>query len=796
MYLRYFILLMSLWRFACIGAQTALIGVSEQLAQARSKCVSEVEYDLVLTIPDDKTAPVSGEETISFSWDGSSDLLLDFQALSEQLGSDAVVNGKRRQVSVADEHIILSNKWLRRGKRNKVTLTFHSGDKALNRHDDYLYSLFVPDHARSVFPCFDQPDLKAKFRLRLNVPDGWKTMTSVDDAPIPTYLFSFVAGRFEERQTECDGCVIRALYRETDSLKVSQLPDIFDEVALSIRWMEEYTGVAYPFSRYGFVVLPGYQFGGMEHPGAIQFADWEIFIPENPTPDERLVRLNLIAHETAHMWFGDLVTMRWFNDVWTKEVFANFMASKVAEERFPDINHDINFLKDHYIPALATDRTLGTHPIQQPLENLNQAGLLYGNIIYHKAPLMMRKLEEQMGKEEMRRGLSSYLRHFAYGNATWDDLIRLLDETAPEARVSAFDHVWVKEKGLPTVTYADDGHQILVSQHDPFSRGLEWIQPFEMKVVEDNGVRVVIPNYGGFGYGRFVLQPADAAWLMTKLASLDDSTAFSVVMTLYENYLMENITGEALFSSFFARLDKERNPLIASTLVRYMGTLRSRAPREQWPSMEKRLQTVAQTHLMPAVRQQVERLLGDCATCDEVVSHVYQLWSDADNNLLNERDYMAMAYHLAIVRPAWWKQIVEKQRGRIQNADRQEEFDFVSRACHPDTLVQQSLFESLAEMENRRVEPYASKLLTLLNDPLREPFNNRYILPGLKLLEEIRRTGDIFFPGNWCNALLSGHHSAEAASLVRQFLTAHPDYPEALRNKILQAADGLLGLHP
>lgn len=112
-------------------------------------------------------------------------------------------------------------------------------------------------------------------------------------------------------------------------------------------------------------------------------------------PDEELSRLNLIAHETSHMWFGDLVTMRWFDDVWTKEVYANFMADKIAREQFPNINHDLAFIKSHYPLAFSTDRTQGTHPIQQPLDNMNKAGLLYGNIIYHKAPIMMSKLEKE-----------------------------------------------------------------------------------------------------------------------------------------------------------------------------------------------------------------------------------------------------------------------------------------------------------------------------------------------------------------------------------------------------------------
>ena len=352
-----------------------------------------------------------------------------------------------------------------------MEISFTSADKSLNRHADFLYTLFVPANARSVFPCFDQPDLKALFAVDLDMPQGWTSLTSDSTHLLPTYLFSFVAGKFQRQTVVRDGRELTALYRETDPKKVAQLDKCFDEAALSLRWLETYTGIPYPFSRYGFVVLPGYQFGGMEHPGAIQFTDREIFLGEKPTPDEELTRLELIAHETSHMWFGDLVTMRWFNDVWTKEVFANFLASKISREQFPDINHDLNFLKAYQMRALSTDRTPGTHPIQQPLDNLRDAGLLYGNIIYDKAPVMMRKLEQLMGAEAFRRGLQAYLRCFAYSNATWDDLIALLDGVAPQADLNAFSEVWVKQKGLPDITCRSVAEGVEVKQRDRYGRG-------------------------------------------------------------------------------------------------------------------------------------------------------------------------------------------------------------------------------------------------------------------------------------------------------------------------------------
>ncbi len=778
-------------------------GVSQELAQYRAKHVRNVEYKLSFEIPKNQRYLVEFQEELSFDWDGNEDLQIDFQGKLLY----ARVSWRDIDSCYQNEHIVIPAKYLKKG-RNRVRIGGCCSDKALNRQQDYLYTLFVPDHARSAFACFDQPDMKAKFTLSLIMPYNWtaisngsikktkapysamqcafapprrkpkteaewryieengqRKMTFQTTEPIPTYLFSFTAGRFSEQKAVRDGRELTALYRETDPQKVAQLPIIFDEIALSLRWMEQYTGIAYPFEKYGFVVLPGYQFGGMEHPGCIQYKDQTLFLGPNPTPDEELNRLHLLAHETAHMWFGDLVTMRWFDDVWTKEVFANFMADKIAEEQYPELNHELSFIRTHYIPAIATDRTLGTHPIQQPLDNLNQAGLLYGNIIYHKAPIMMRKLEEQMGEEGFQRGLQKYLSKFAYANATWDELIDILDQEAPDASLRDFDRLWVKQKGIPTEplnVYADE-----------------------------------LPNKEGTDYVRYLLYDSKAAdeyigrW--DELQALTGLLA--AAMTLHDNYLAQRATAQQTFQAIYQMCQEENSELLLSSCGNMLVNVMKSYPRQHRAAIEQQLWHMATTHPVKAFRQQLLRSMGQNATSKAIVDSIYNIWKSHNHPLLNTRNYMAMAYHLAIVRPDQWQEIVGTQRSRIANADLQREFDFVSRACTPHQAEQDQLFQSLLQRENRAVEPYALAMLALLNDPAREPCNNKYITPGLQILEEIQRTGDIFFPLNWCQSLLGGHQSREAAQLVRSFLDHHPHYPVPLRNKLLQAAYVLMGRH-
>lgn len=155
-------------------------------------------------------------------------------------------------------------------------------------------------------------------------------------------------------------------YRETDSVKVKRNSDeVFSLHAKSLAWLEDYTAIKYPFGKFDFVLIPSFQYGGMEHPGSIFYNESSLFLDENPPVNRKLARASVIAHESAHMWFGDLVTMDWFNDVWLKEVFANFMAAKIVHPSFPEINHNLRFLLAHYPGAYEVDRSSGTNPILQ-----------------------------------------------------------------------------------------------------------------------------------------------------------------------------------------------------------------------------------------------------------------------------------------------------------------------------------------------------------------------------------------------------------------------------------------------
>ena len=793
-------------------AQMLSKGVPKELADHRKVNISNVVYDLTFNIPSNLSHKVTGTAIISFDLKEQEDLILDFQG---EFNGTAYVyygkkNNKRRSFEALykDEHIIIPMRQLQAGK-NKIELNFTCQDKALNRNKDYVYTLFVPDLARSVFPCFDQPDLRAVFVTTLHTPSGWKTMTSDNSCQLPTYLYSFVAGNFQEKTGTRNGRLMRALYRETDPAKVAQLDKVFDETSQALKWMEGYTSIACPFKEYGMVILPNYQFGGMEHPGAIQLSDRRIFLEKNATQEEELYRTELIAHEIAHLWFGDLVSLKWFGDVWTKEVLANFMASKITRRQYKGIDHDLNFLKTFQNAAIAIDRTDGTHAIAQELNNLNHASLLYDNIIYDKAPVMMRMMEQVMGAPAMQNGLNRFLIDHQFDNASWDDLIKALDKTAPSAGVKKFSDIWVKQKGMPNIHTSYKDGQIVVTQSDPLHRGIFWPQQFEVKVIYDltesqtltvdmqkptmtfkvpGRPSYIIPNSNGKGYGRFTLDDNYTRQMPKRLITTrNDLNRYALLQVIHDNYLMGKIS-PSYFSELYRLMVKERNPQIMSTAIEHMFKILEDVNVDQRAALELCMMDLLNENRTNECHQYIIRKMSTCVSSPEVLDQIESIWRNHNDPLLNEHDYMEMAYRLAIMHPQQWQEILSTQRARLTTDDLRNEFDYVSRACNPDGNQRLQLFNDLLRPENRQKEPWAIAMLRLLNSDVFEPQSNGYIESSLKSLEYIQQTSDIFFPSKWMKALMAGHKSREAAQAIDSFIKATPNYPSNLKNIVLEAS--------
>ena len=813
-------------------------GVSEQLAQFRSQEYSGVKYNLSFDIPSDKREAVAGEARISWSQTGKQPLVIDFRGNSSQVVS-LLLNGAEVDYEVKHEHIYIASSHTRVGD-NEVLITFAASNQSLNRRDEFLYTLLVPDRARTLFPCFDQPDLKANYTLSLTIPANWKAVangmiehvdslshagkhivTFKETEPLPTYLFSFVAGQLQQENFTRDGRSITIYHRETDEARKAQCPVIADEVFDALAWLEDFTQIPYPFGKYDLIILPGFQYGGMEHTGATLYNDQRMFLNPQPTLVEQLGRSSLIAHETAHMWFGDFVTMRWFNDVWTKEVFANYFAARMVEPLYPTINHELNFIRGYIPSAYSEDRTQGTTPIQQQLDNLSNAGLVYCNIIYNKSPVMMEMLVQRMGQEAFRKGVQDYLRTYAYGNATWDELIALLGKYS-ERDVKAFSDVWVKEKGMPVLQAGVENGNLVVAQSDSWDKGLVWPQQLKYRLVEDGLVEdvvieidesspkikvqlkhqfsspIILPNIDGRGYGFFKMDAHDVVGAFAYMNTVDDDLLKgSLLITLNENLQNHAVDVDAYLHSLMNYLAHEESDLLYTMALGYVGSgVRFADSDYNW--LEQDLWKQVEEAKKPQFRLQAFRQFMNIANSEASIGRMHQIWKNQDKSSgidLSERDMINLSYQLAVHMPDEADRIVEEQLARITNPDRRDEYLFISPAVSSDKAVRDSVFNTLLMADNRSVEPWASSALSLLNHRLREKEALGYIRAGLGVLEEVQQTGDIFFPTGWLRSLLSGHASVEARQEIESFWEEHPNYPFMLSNKIQQQADHLYRLN-
>lgn len=479
------------------------------------------------------------------------------------------------------EHLIIAQRLLKTGE-NTIKIQFASPIKtsgsAITRYVDkedgaeYIYSLFVPSDASTAFPVFDQPDLKARFQLNVSIGGGrqrpdWNVVSNtqvsfsmsstwhnfyafVETKPISTYVFAFAAGDFAEMSVTPALAGIATTQSEKFALEnapiktpanagVTDLPmkiyvrksqaEKFKQHAAEtfrlnregVKFLETYFDYKFPFPKYDLVLIPEFPFGGMEHAGATFLRESSIIFPTEPTKNDLVSRANVIFHEAAHQWFGDTVTMKWFDDLWLKEGFAEFMAYKTLEKVMPEYNAWKIFYERNKQAAYLTDSTKGTTPIYQEIPNLSAAKSAYGNIVYRKAPSFLKQAEFYLGEKEFQTAVKAFLKKHEFANAEWTDLVKEFSAATrnefsrnrpnPDLPydIQNWTNTWVRKAGLPITeifpfAYDDGDFQILIfedksdrifqlnySQTSSLKDGAEWGQKIQFARILDNGKKQI-----------------------------------------------------------------------------------------------------------------------------------------------------------------------------------------------------------------------------------------------------------------------------------------------------------------
>lgn len=567
--------------FAVRASAQAPEGIPRDLARFRSQQLKDVRYQLSFTITP-KADFIEGHEELRFVQNAADrGILAEWLDFRDGSIISLTVNGQLASTEIQNGHIELPAKLLKLDE-NVVVIDFKSpvapAGKAVTRFEDkddgseYIYTLFVPMDADMAFPCFDQPDLKAKFKLGISAPQDWTVISNTDGhettrenagaagqhtiefaetKPISTYLFAFATGPFQKVH---DTPGLPGLYvRKSKLQKAEAEAEAVQQItANGIRYLSDYFAQPFPFPKYDMVMIPGFAYGGMEHAGATFLREESILFRTAPTHSDRLNRDILLLHELTHQWFGDLVTMRWFDDLWLKEGFAQYMAYHALNSLKPNENVWKRFYQAIKPAAYAIDSTQGTTPIYQDIPNLKDAKSAYGAIVYSKAPGVIKQLAFVVGDDQFRDGLRLYLTEHAYANAEWSDLVRALERTAKKP-LNAWADAWIKRRGMPRVdvewSCGVKGDltmsRIAVSQRDVLDAGGLW--PIATKVLVNYGKtetqtrmelktaktefitgkgiecpRYIFANYQDEAYGRFLLDPVSRKAVMSELGSMND----------------------------------------------------------------------------------------------------------------------------------------------------------------------------------------------------------------------------------------------------------------------------------
>jgi aminopeptidase N len=544
-------------------------------AQARARLVSDLDYDVALDLRGEERfrsetrirfrCPEAGEGTfVDLTAPGVVEAVLNGQRLS---ASASAFDGNRlRLPSLAGDNEL----------RVVADIPYEHTGVGLHRFTDpadnevYLHTQFEPFDAHRVFACFDQPDLKGTFRFSALAPPGWEVVSGgrVAERPaeggegwwrfettprISTYITALVAGPYQA-VTRRHGEVDLGLYCRRSLAQYLDADEIFDVTAAGFDFFEEVFGQTYPFSKYDQCFVPEFNFGAMENAGCVTFSERHLF-RSKVTEAEREARADTILHELAHMWFGDLVTMRWWDDLWLNESFATFASHLAMVEATRFRQAWTTFASNWKTWAYRQDQLPTTHPIVADAPDVETTKTNFDGITYAKGASVLRQLVAWVGQEEFLAGVRNYFGRHAWGNTELRDFLAALEETSGR-ELKSWSEQWLETAGVNTLRAGfetdDSGnlhsfvveqeappewptlrpHRLAVGLYDRVDGGLRLRESVELDVVGHRTIvealvgrpaaDLVLINHGDLAYAKIRLDEASLGVVSSGLAQLDD----------------------------------------------------------------------------------------------------------------------------------------------------------------------------------------------------------------------------------------------------------------------------------
>ncbi len=615
--------------------------LTERDASARAARVSNCRYALELDLT--KGAPTyRGGVTIAFDQSGDGDLMLNFRGkridLLELNGQAGAFEWRGRELTLPASALAASNT-LRIEYENDYD---HGGDgihQFIDPEDgeEYLYTNFEPFDAHRLFPCFDQPDIKACYQLTVTAPAEW-TLTAnsrelsaetqadgriryryEETPPFSTYLFALIAGPYHVARDEHAGVPLGLLCRKSMA-QYLDTDELFTITRQGLDFFGEFFDYPYAFGKYDQIFVPEFNHGAMENVGAVTFNESMVY-RDPPTENQRRRRAEVILHEMAHMWFGNLVTMRWWNDLWLNESFATYMSFLAMEKatRFQSGWQDFNNGIKNW--AYRQDQLVTTHPIAGVVHDTDETFLNFDGITYGKGASVLKQLVATIGLDGFREGMRRYFRTYDYGNASLRDFLGALEEGSGQD-LGEWSRLWLETSSLNTIRAAweSDGDRLTrleLSQTAPADYPTIRPHTLEAGLLMDRDASVAIesvaatlagerteveaargrprpalvyPNFNDHAYAKIALDDASVAWARENIERVtDDLLRQQLWSTLWSMVRDQQLKSTEFLAIVRDKIGVERNIELVDSVLGHAAASRARYVPEERSDDESRL---------------------------------------------------------------------------------------------------------------------------------------------------------------------------------------------------------------
>ena len=644
--------------------------LSESDAATRSKNISNVEYHLDLNLPGGASDTYSGTLEATFTIETNPETFLDFTGfeittliLNGRIIADPSWNGHRLLIGARDG-LLTGVNTIRLEYINEYDHTGDGFHQFIDPEDnqEYVYSNFEPYSAHRLFPCFDQPNIKAQYKLSVECPSDWTLIgnsktDSINDIGggrtrhdfeqtklFSTYLFALVGGPYQKFESQYNSkksnseiIPLRFYARKSLAPHVDEA-ELFEVTCQGFEYFEDFFDFAYPFGKYDQIFVPEFNHGAMENVGAITHSERLVF-RDPPTYNQRLTRAEVILHEMAHMWFGDLVTMNWWNDLWLNESFASYMSFLALTEntRFTDAWQSFNSRMKAW--AYRQDQLITTHPVAGEVIDTDQTFLNFDGITYGKGAAVIKQLVKTIGMPAFKSGMQRYMAEHAFSNTTLDDWLESLGEGVDQD-LRGWADSWLETAQHNSIQIhrtgsTNDQNMMLVSQSAPDefptirSHTLELLAgdlvdsvftstTHEIVVtdqsnqinISNNTADFLFPNFGDHGYVQVILDPESLEFVKQHLEKITDPL---LRMQIWQS-LWEMVRNQELSSLDYIRIATEKvkieNDLeLIQVIIEQLGAAVSRyVPEEVKLSEARNLFTLAKSQLAVAQNSD-ERIL-------------------------------------------------------------------------------------------------------------------------------------------------------------------------------------------